>query len=103
MFSIPVTCCHLPLQLAVIPDHKIFLGLSDGEVLYADLVTFQITGRISWSQGATYFAVDWQKLRAHNGLGKQLRLCVATKKKLQLYEFKEGMFLTMRVRDTEEY
>ena len=51
------------IQLAVVPEYNVFLGLTDGEVFFADLETFSIRGHLSRSKGATYFAVDWQKLR----------------------------------------
>ena len=84
-------------QLAVIPEHSIFLGLSDGEVFYADLDSFSIINRLTRSKGASYFAVDWQKLRAHGGFRRELRIAVATKKKLQLYEYKRSTFVLTKV------
>ena len=87
----------LSLQLAVIPEYNIFLGLSDSEVLFADLETFVILGHLPKSRGATYFAVDWQKLRGRVGFGRELRVGVATKKKLQLYEYKRNSFIITKV------
>ena len=89
----------LPLlfQLAVVPECNIFLGLSDGEVFYADLETFTILGSLPKSRGATYFAVDWQKLRGRVGFGRELRVGVSTKKRLQLYEWKRNMFNITKV------
>ena len=87
------------LQLAVVPEYNIFLGLADGEIFYADLEHFHLLGHLSRSKGASYFAVDWQKLRAHGvGYGKGLRICVATKKRLQLYDFQRGVFVAGKVR-----
>ena len=86
------------LQLAVVPEYNIFLGLADGEIFYADLEHFNILGHLSRSKGASYFAVDWQKLRAHGvGYGKGLRICVATKRRLQLYDFQRGVFVAGKV------
>jgi len=62
MYCSIVKCCSI-LQLAVVPEYNIFLGLSDGEVFFADLEVFQIRGSVSRTKGVTYFAVDWQKLR----------------------------------------
>ena len=85
-------------QLAVVPEYNIFLGLADGEIFYADLEHFHILGHLSRSKGASYFAVDWQKLRAHGvGYGKGLRICVATKRRLQLYDFQRGVFVVGKV------
>ena len=86
-------------QLAVVPEYNIFLGLADGEIFYADLEHFHILGHLSRSKGASYFAVDWQKLRAHGvGYGKGLRVCVATKRRLQLYSYQRGIFVAGKVR-----
>ena len=82
----------LSLQLAVLPECNIFLGLSDSEVFYADLEAFTILGHLPKSRGATYFAVDWQKLRGRVGFGRELRVGVSTKKRLQLYEWKRNRF-----------
>ena len=90
--------CLSFLQLAVVPEYNIFLGLADGEIFYADLEHFNILGHLSRSKGASYFAVDWQKLRAHGvGYGKGLRICVATKRRLQLYDFQRGVFVAGKV------
>ena len=87
-----------PSQLAVVPEHNIFLGLSDGEVFYADLESFMILGHLSRSRGASYFAVDWQKLRAHGvGYGRGLRICIATRKKLIVYEYRRSVFVAAKV------
>ena len=95
----PPSLSHLPtsLQLAVVPECNIFLGLSDGEVFFADLETFTILGHLPKSRGATYFAVDWQKLRGRVGFGRELRVGVATKKRLQLYEWKRNGFIITKV------
>lgn len=89
---------YIPLffipQLAVVPEHNIFLGLSDGVVFYAHLEHFNILGYLSQSKGASYFAVDWQKLRAHDvGCRSKLRICVGTWKKLQFYNYEESKFV----------
>ena len=83
--------------MAVVPEYNIFLGLSDNEVFFADLESFAILGHLVKSRGATYFAVDWQKLRGRVGFGRELRIGVATKKKLQLYEWKRNNFIITKV------
>ena len=81
-------------QLAVVPEHNIFLGLSDGVVFYADLEHFHLLGHLSRSKGASYFAVDWQKLRAHDvEFRSELRICVGTRNKLQLYNYRRSVFV----------
>ena len=84
-------------QLAVVPECTIFLALSDNEVFFADLESFVILGHLPKSRGATYFAVDWQKLRGRVGLGQELRVGVAAKKRLQLYEWKKSNFVNTKV------
>ena len=83
--------------MAVVPECNIFLGLSDSEVFFADLETFTILGHLPKSRGATYFAVDWQKLRGRVGFGRELRVGVSTKKRLQLYEWKRNCFNITKV------
>ena len=90
---------YIPLffipQLAVVPEHNIFLGLSDGVVFYAHLERLNVLGYLSQSKGASYFAVDWQKLRAHDvGCGSKLRICVGARKKLQLYSYEKSTFVS---------
>lgn len=86
-------------QLAVIPENDIFLGLADNEIFYADLSHFAILGHVVRSRGASFFAVDWQKLRPEKaGYGRHLRLCVATRRKLQLYEWRKSTFCPIKVR-----
>ena len=97
-----------------------FLGLAENEIFYADIDHFHILGHVPRSRGAAHFAVDWQKLRgqvgfgrelsaAHFavdwqklrgqvGFGRELRLCVTTKKKLQLYEWRKNSFSSIKVR-----
>jgi len=78
------------------------LGLSDGEVFYADLESFMILGHLTRGKGASYFAVDWQKLRAHGvGYGRGLRICVATRKKLVVYEYRRSVFIAAKVSTSE--
>ena len=88
---------HTHMQLAVIPEYGMFLGLAENEIFYADLDYFHIQGHVTRSRGAAHFAVDWQRLRGQLGVGRELRLCVATKKKLQLYEWRKTNFYSMKV------
>ena len=82
----------------MVPEYGIFLGLADNEVFYADLEHYLIMGHVVRSRGATGLSVDFQKLRGQIGFGRSLRLCVATKKKLQLYEWRKSTFCPIKVR-----
>ena len=93
LITIDIPLFFIP-QLTVVPEHNIFLGLSDGVVFYAHLEYFIILGYLSQSKGASYFAVDWQKLRAYDvGCESKLRICVGTRKKLQLYNYEKRTFV----------
>ena len=73
-------------------------------MFYADLESFMILGHLTRSRGASYFAVDWQKLRAHGvGYGRGLRICVATRKKLIVYEYRRSVFIAAKVSTSEGY
>ena len=91
------TSVFFPLQLVAVPEHSIFLGLSDGEVFFGDIETFTILGHISKSRGALHFAVDWQHIRPRAGFGRELRIAIATRRKLQLYEWKRNTFVVIKV------
>ena len=84
----------------MVPECGIFLGLADNEVFYADLDQFMIIGHLPRSRGASSFAVDWQKLRGQVGFNRDLRLCLAVKKKLLLYHWeKNKLAIKVRVQD----
>ena len=70
----------------MIPEYHIFLGLADNEVFYADLDMFMIMGHLPRSRGASGFAVDWLTLR------KDLRLSVASKKKIVVFKWEKNTF-----------
>ncbi len=82
----------------MIQECGIFLGLADNEVFYADLEHFYILGNVLRPRGASLFSVDWQRLHGQLGVGKELRLAVATKNKLQLYEWRKTSFASTKVR-----
>ena len=84
-------------KLAVIKEHKLLLGLAEGEVFFADLERFIILGYLQRSRGASYFAVDWHRLRSHVGVGRELRVCVSVKKRLQIYNYRKGTFELIKV------
>ena len=66
-------------------------------MFFAELDMYVILGHVPKCRGATYFAVDWQKLRARVGISRELRVCVATKRKLQLYEWRRNTFVSFKV------
>ena len=82
----------------MIREHNLLLGLAEGEVFYADLERFTIIGYLQKSRGAACFAVDWLRLRSHDGYGKELRVCVSVKKRLQIYHYKSAAFELVKVR-----
>ena len=53
LITIDIPLFFIP-QLTVVPEHNIFLGLSDGVVFYAHLEYFIILGYLSQSKGASY-------------------------------------------------
>lgn len=67
-------------------------------MFFADLERFSIIGYLQKSRGASCFAVDWQKLRGDIGYGRELRVCVAVKKKLQIYQFRRENFELVKVK-----
>ncbi|GAB1601255.1 vam6/Vps39-like protein [Argonauta hians] len=79
-------------QLSAITDEEyILVSLSDNVISVHDLSTFGLLTIMSRTKGATLFAVDEKNCDSNK---KHLRLCVAVKKKIQLYywrnrEFKE--------------
>ncbi len=88
-----VWCLHVCVyQLAVVPECSIFIGLADNEIFFADLEVFMIIGHLPRSRGASSFAVDWQKLRGQVGFNRDLRICLAIKKKLLLYRWEKNRF-----------
>lgn len=79
-------------QLAVIPEHRLIIALSDGEVFCADLDSYSMKKAIGKTKGVSCFAVDWQTLRVQCER-QELRICVASKKKLSFFEYKKGDFI----------
>ncbi|KAJ8401124.1 hypothetical protein AAFF_G00387060 [Aldrovandia affinis] len=76
-------------QLFVVSQYKILVSLLENNIHVHDLLTFQQITVVSKAKGATLFACDLQQ--ASSGEAK-LRLCVAVKKKLQLYYWKDREF-----------
>ncbi|KAI0225860.1 Vam6/Vps39-like protein [Lamellibrachia satsuma] len=81
-------------QLAVVPEYHILISLSDSVVSVHDLTVFAQITCLTKSRGATLFAVDLQQKQHSLGGDVQytLRMCVAVKRKLQLYNWKNRDF-----------
>ncbi|XP_033637094.1 vam6/Vps39-like protein isoform X1 [Asterias rubens] len=80
-------------QLACIPELQILISLSDTIINVHDLNQFSHITSIAKTKGATLFAIDLQKLSTDSGnVTYNLRLCVAVKRKLQLFYWKHRSF-----------
>ncbi|XP_063354578.1 vam6/Vps39-like protein isoform X1 [Pelmatolapia mariae] len=76
-------------QLYVVSQYKILVSLLENNIHVHDLLTFQQITVVSKAKGATLFACDLQQTSSGE---EQLRMCVAVKKKLQLYYWKDREF-----------
>uniref|UniRef100_A0A8D2JL43 VPS39 subunit of HOPS complex n=1 Tax=Varanus komodoensis TaxID=61221 RepID=A0A8D2JL43_VARKO len=76
-------------QIHVVPQFKILVSLLENNIHVHDLLTFQQITTVSKAKGATLFTCDLQ----HSEKGEEvLRICVAVRKKLQLYYWKDREF-----------
>ncbi|XP_067131793.1 vam6/Vps39-like protein [Centruroides vittatus] len=85
-------------QIEVVPDVQILISLSDNTISVHDLIhpNFQILTSISRTRGATLFALDIQKQKTLTGeMQCTVRMCVAVRRKLQLYYLKNREFLEL--------
>lgn len=76
-------------QLFVVSQYKILVSLLENNIHVHDLLTFQQITVVSKAKGATLFACDLQQ--SESGEAK-LRMCVAVKRKIQLYYWKDREF-----------
>ncbi|XP_061598896.1 vam6/Vps39-like protein [Cololabis saira] len=76
-------------QLYVVSQYKILISLLENNIHVHDLLTFQQITVVSKAKGATLFACDMQQTSSGE---ERLRMCVAVKKKLQLYYWKDREF-----------
>ncbi|RXN24393.1 vam6 Vps39 [Labeo rohita] len=76
-------------QLFVVSQYKILVSLLENNIHVHDLLTFQQITVVSKARGATLFACDLQQ--SSSGEAK-LRMCVAVKRKIQLYYWKDREF-----------
>ncbi|KAM3919215.1 vam6/Vps39-like protein isoform 2-T2 [Leptodactylus fuscus] len=76
-------------QIHVVPQFKILVCLLDNNVCVHDLLTFQLITTISKAKGASLLSCDLQ----HTKTGEEtLKMCVAVRRKLQLYYWKDRTF-----------
>ncbi|XP_057716221.1 vam6/Vps39-like protein isoform X1 [Corythoichthys intestinalis] len=76
-------------QLYVVSQYKILVSLLENNIHVHDLLTFQQITVVSKAKGATLFVCDLQQ----SSTGEEtLRMCVAVKKKLQMYYWKDREF-----------
>uniref|UniRef100_A0A8C7TJ08 VPS39 subunit of HOPS complex n=1 Tax=Oncorhynchus mykiss TaxID=8022 RepID=A0A8C7TJ08_ONCMY len=80
-------------QLFVVSQYKILVSLLENNIHVHDLLTFQQITVVSKARGATLFACDLQQSPSGEA---QLRMCVAVKKKLQLYYWKDREFYELQ-------
>uniref|UniRef100_A0A4W5PPN0 VPS39 subunit of HOPS complex n=1 Tax=Hucho hucho TaxID=62062 RepID=A0A4W5PPN0_9TELE len=80
-------------QLFVVSQYKILISLLENNIHVHDLLTFQQITVVSKAKGATLFACDLQQSPSGEA---QLRMCVAVKKKLQLYYWKDREFYELQ-------
>ncbi|XP_058809181.1 vam6/Vps39-like protein [Phymastichus coffea] len=79
------------VQMAVVPEYNLLLLLTDNILCIHDLNSANLNqiSQLQKTRGATLFALDVQKHETMTGESTVVRLCVAVKRKLQLYYWKE--------------
>ncbi|XP_075700713.1 vam6/Vps39-like protein isoform X2 [Rhinoderma darwinii] len=81
-------------QIHVVSQFKILVTLLDNNVCVHDLLTFQLITTISKAKGASLLSCDLQ----HTKTGEEmLKMCVAVRRKLQLYYWKDRSFHELQV------
>ncbi|XP_075223274.1 vacuolar protein sorting 39 [Lycorma delicatula] len=85
------------LQLSVVPEHDILISLSDSVISVHNLSNnFDLIKTFQQTKGASVFTLDIQKPKSlTGGTAVTVRLCVAVKKKLQFYYWKNSEFLKL--------
>ncbi|XP_030415425.1 vam6/Vps39-like protein isoform X5 [Gopherus evgoodei] len=80
-------------QIHVVSQFKILVSLLENNIYVHDLLTFQQITTVSKAKGASLFTCDLQ----HSDTGEEvLRMCVAVRKKLQLYFWKDREFYELQ-------
>ncbi|CAG9762236.1 unnamed protein product [Ceutorhynchus assimilis] len=85
-------------QLEVIPEQDLLLSLTDNVVQLHDInaISFNTLDTVQKSKGATFFALNTEKIISTTGDTHYLiRLAVAVKRKIQLYYLKNNEFHTL--------
>ncbi|XP_018414768.1 PREDICTED: vam6/Vps39-like protein [Nanorana parkeri] len=76
-------------QIHVVPQFKILVSLLDNNVCVHDLLTFQLMTTISKAKGASLLSCDLQVTKSGE---ETLKMCVAVRRKLQLYYWMDRSF-----------
>lgn len=82
-------------QLAVVQEHQLLISLTDNVVCVHDMavINFPTICVVSETRGATLFSVDIKKTVTQTGEKSVIvRMCVAVKRKLLLFYWKNGSF-----------
>lgn len=88
------------VQLEVIPEEQLLVSLTDNVISVHDLssINFNLICQVQKTKGATLFTLD---SKSHFSLTEKatvvIRMCVAVKRKLQLYYWKKNEFHTLIV------
>ncbi|KAK7104918.1 vam6/Vps39-like protein [Littorina saxatilis] len=79
-------------QIVAVPELFILISLSDNVISVHDLVTFNSITTVHKTKGATLFAVDCRPETTQTGSTHYLRVGVASKRKIQLFFWKNRDF-----------
>lgn len=86
-------------QLAVVPEYEIIIRLSDNIICVHDMsiINFPAITTVQRTRGATLFTLDVKKHTSLTGeTSVTIRMCVAVKRKLQFFYWKNGEFRDFR-------
>ncbi|KAJ8023131.1 Vam6/Vps39-like protein [Holothuria leucospilota] len=80
-------------QLVCVPEHQILISLSDNIIHVHEMSHFTEMFSIAKTKGASLFATDIRKISSASGLEThRLKLCVAVKRKIQLFDWRSRSF-----------
>ncbi|KAJ8045113.1 Vam6/Vps39-like protein [Holothuria leucospilota] len=80
-------------QLVCVPEHQILISLSDNIIHVHEMSHFTEMFSIAKTKGASLFATDIHKTSSASGLVTyHLKLCVAVKRKIQLFDWRSRSF-----------
>ncbi|XP_014671052.1 PREDICTED: vam6/Vps39-like protein [Priapulus caudatus] len=81
------------IQMEVVPELQILISLSDAVISVHDLTVFNLITTINKTRGASVFTLDVQNQVSLSGnISTTLRMCVAVRRKLQLFYWKNRNF-----------